>query len=82
MATHGKNGSWVSMLCLVYQAMYLKKNFVYDALQITRHDCNIAARREQQLRQESYHLKMAFDRSDNFFEGYVSNPERTWYAAS
>lgn len=46
-----------------------QKNFVYDALQITRHDCNIAARREQQLRQESYHLKMAFDRSDNFLRG-------------
>ena len=46
-----------------------KKDFVYDALQITRHDCEIAAKKEQQLRQDSYHLKMAFDRTDNFLRG-------------
>ncbi len=41
-------------------------NFLFDALQITRHDCEATCKLEDKRRKDAISLKLKFDRSDNF----------------
>ena len=45
------------------------QSFVHFVLQITRHDAEHVCAQEQIQRQQSFHLKLKFDRTENFLKG-------------
>ena len=46
-----------------------KPSFVHFVLQLTRHDAEHVCAQEQLHRQHSFHLKLKFDRTENFLKG-------------
>ena len=67
----GYGKSWIAWIvtfeAIDYAPLTLPTcEWLHCALQLTRHDCEHTCQQESIIRQQQFHLKLAFDRTDNY----------------